>query len=325
MNISAQFRFTACVLALAVAPVILGQDQQPAPATPAAPPSASPTSTTTSQSATTTQTTTQINTAPVDTNASRFPPILEDGGISIQLIGWLTDAKPVLQGGASSGALIDTTLGLPHESKPIPGVEVSLPAGAANSVRFTYFRLLGQGDTYAPAELAVSGVGFNAGDLLNAAYTLQMIKGSWDFLTYTFDAGRSNLRLKTLWGVQYIKFNSLIDDPQLNLAALAVGNAPQYTTVTEKNFVYPSLGIGLEQQRTRFFRWEASVSGFGIPHHAGLLDGEANAVLRAGKVDVLIGAKYFYFKTSPQSDEYFHTALWGPSIALRWYYIRGGQ
>jgi len=313
MNIFAHSRFGACVLTLMLAPMLSAQQ-----------PAATASSSSSTQSGTTTST--PESATPVDTNASRFPPILSDGGISIQLIGWMVDARPRLAAGASSiDTTFDNTIDLPHESKPIPGVEISVPAGSGNSLRFTYFRLLGQGNTYAPATDTISSVGFNAGDFLNSAYTMQMIKGDWDFLTYTISPNRENVRLKTLWGVQYIKVNSVIDAPGLNYQALAVGNAPQYTALTEKNFVYPSLGIGLEQQRSRFFRWEASVSGFGIPHHPALLDGEVNLVLQEHKFDVLLGAKYFYFKTSPQSDEYFRGPLWGPSIALRWYYIRGSE
>jgi len=313
MNICAQFRCGACALALLLAPMLPAQQS-------------AATSSSSSSSQSGAATATPVSATPVDTNASRFPPILADGGISIQLIGWLVDARPVLRAGASSiDTTYDNTIDLPHQSKPIPGIEISIPAGSANSLRFTYFRLLGQGNTYAPATDTISSVGFNAGDFLNSAYTLQMIKGDWDFLTYTIAPHGANVRVKTLWGVQYIKANSVIDAPQLNYEALAVGNAPQYTALTEKNFVYPDLGIGLEQQRSRWFRWEASVSGFGIPHKAALLDGEANIVLQEGKFDVLIGAKYFYFKTSPQSDEYFRSPLWGPSIALRWYYIRGSE
>lgn len=301
MNISAQFRSAAFALAVFIAPTMVGQQQ----------PSA--------QSATTS--TTQQTSA----SDQRFPPILEDGGVSVQLIGWMVDAKPILQGGASTVTTTSTELGLAHENRPIPGVEISIPAGSGNSVRITYFRLLGQNDTYAPVPLTISGNPYSAGLLLNDAYTFQMLKGSWDFLTYTVDPGGRNLRIKTLWEVQYLRVNSVIDAPQIDAQNLLTGNTTTATTGVEKNFVLPTLGVGLEQAPSRLFRWEAKVSGFGIPHHAAILDAEANAVLRAGKFDILIGGKYYYFKTSPQSDEYFRCPLYGPSIALRWYYIRGGQ
>jgi len=131
------------------------------------------------------------------------PPILEDGGFSVQANYWLTAGKPNLRGGQG---LTDTTpadLYYPAKPDPATGVTLSIPAGNQNSLRISYFRVQGAGPATASQNLSLFDTSFSQGDYLNARYRLQNAKISWDYLGYTWHRRRGPLRLKTLYELHF--------------------------------------------------------------------------------------------------------------------------
>ena len=56
------------------------------------------------------------------------------------------------------------------------GFTFSVPAGKQNSLRISYFRVTGSGDTVAASDLALFSVGYTAGDFLTTKYKLQNVK-----------------------------------------------------------------------------------------------------------------------------------------------------
>ena len=191
----------------------------------------------------------------------------------------------------------------------------SIPAGKKNSLRFSYFRVQGSGDTVAATDLSLFSVGYTKGDRLYTKYKVQNVKVSWDFLSYTF---HNNIRFKTLWEAQATGFNTSVDSPLKPTDSSTVS----YYGEGKKWLFYPTLGLGFEQAVSKNFRWEIKGSGFGLPKRGALADGEASAVFRLGKAEVLAGYKFFYVKTSPKSEFFFKQVLSGPYIGLRWYFER---
>ena len=246
------------------------------------------------------------------------PYILEDGGISIEPIYWLNRAQPSLQGGAAATSY--GNLNYPGNAKNSLGAELSFPAGRSNTLRFSYFRLQGNGNSTLSQDATIFSEAYNAGDYLNASYTLQIAKLSWDYLSYTWHKPRSSLRLKTLWEVQLVNAGTNVVAPFKAVTTDAsTGNTDDNTAHGSKNLVLPTLGLELEQALGHHFRWEAKGSGFGIPHRSDIWDAEASIAFRIRQVELLGGEKGYHFKMSPQAAEYFANTMSGVYIGIRYY------
>ena len=61
------------------------------------------------------------------------------------------------------------------------------------------------------------------------------------------------------------------------------GTLTDYSTMGSKSFFTPSFGLGVHEYASRNFRFEANVSGFGLPGHWYLVDGDAAIAYRADK------------------------------------------
>lgn len=234
---------------------------------------------------------------------------IEDGGISVQPFYWLTASRPHLFRGALAPTRTAGDLIFPGHANGAYGVMLSLPAGKQNSLRISYFRTQGSGNTVAATDLALFSTGYSAGDRLTTKYKLQSVKASLDFLSYTF---QNNIRFKTLWEVQ----GALIET---GVVAPATADS---ASSGKRWLVLPSFGMGLEHAVSKHFRWEAKGSGFGLPKRAALYDVEGSAVIRLGRAELLAGYKVFSVKTSPRAEEYFKQRLNGPYVGLRWYWER---
>ena len=234
------------------------------------------------------------------------------GGFSIQPYYWLTRGNPVLRAGAAYTGTVSGNLNFPGNVKHTPGVILSFPAGKGSTLRASFFRTQGSGSTTAAQDLNLFGTPFSKGDLLSTAYTIYNVKASWDYLTYPF---RPNLRLKTLWEVQYSDISSRID--ALNDPNASAGGA--ITAKGSRKVIWPTFGLGLENTVSRHFRWEVKGSAFGVPHHALIWDTEATLAFRFGPFEILGGEKAYHVKTSPQNAEFLSTTLWGGYAGVRWY------
>lgn len=237
-----------------------------------------------------------------------------DGGFSLGLFYWDTAAHPVLRGSAGPGAALD----LPGKSGRSPGFVLSFPAGrhnTNNTLRVSYFQTKGSGDTVAPQDVVLFDQNLTNGDYLQTQYKIQNVKVSFDYLTYPNPPGSTGFRLKTLWEVQYTNIKTIINAP---LVVDSTGAAAPVTAQGSRTIIFPTFGLGFEQIVSRNFRIEGKASGFGIPHHAAIWDADAAAVIRVKGVELALGYKGFYFKTSPQNAQYVIGTLSGAFVGLRW-------
>jgi len=250
------------------------------------------------------------------------PPVLHDTGgdvISIEPMFWLTRTSPNTVLGAalvspsvSSGVTPQTTPGnleYPGGSRyGLSGV-VTIPTGKENNLQFSYFQVSGDGDTFAPTNMVIFTNPFAQGDLLVTTFKVENFKLSWNYLNYPFPSAGAKFRFKTLWEFQYLKIQSTIGAP---------GDPNAVTSIATHSIFFPTIGPGIEYHPYKHLRLELKISGFGIPHHADIVDAEGLAVVTAGRLEVSFGGKGYHFKTSPQANEYFYQTLWGPAVGVRW-------
>jgi hypothetical protein len=242
-----------------------------------------------------------------------------DSQISIQVFYWLDFSSPNLYGGAQNVGPYPGDLKYPGAAKRAPGAEISIPAGHENTVRLSYFRIQGDGNTFATANTTYFSVDYAPGDYLVTRYNLQNVKLSYDFLSYPYPSDPARFRLKTLWEVNYTTVQTSIDAPLKVIQVDASGNPISNTATGTRWFIYPSLGLEIEKALTSHIRVEAKASGFAFPHHATLWDADASVAYRAGRYEVGAGVKAFHFKTSPQNVQYMAATFPGAYLAFRYY------
>ncbi len=248
------------------------------------------------------------------------PYIIEDGGYSLEPIFWFNRAQPLLRGGAAATA--EGTLGFGGQSKFAYGGQASIPAGPQNSLRLSYFRVQGNANQVLSQNSTIFSEAYNTGDYLNSSYRLQSFKLSWDYLGYTWYLGDAKIRLKTLYELQYDTISVASYAPFKTVSTDSSGNTDYNTANGSRNLIFPTFGLELEQAFHRRYRWEAKASGFGIPGRAAIADMEGSLVARVRQVELLAGEKFYYFKTSPKSAEYFTDTLSGAYVGIRYYWGR---
>ena len=241
-------------------------------------------------------------------------------GISVTLLYWVNSGHPsILTGRADTNgnpSVVDTI----GKSKPTPNAIVSFPAGKNNTVRVSYFRMQGDGNTTTPQALTVFGTDYNAGDYLAAHYLLQNVKISLDYLSWPFPIKNAKFRLKTLWEIQYTSISATVDAPLRAGETDAAGNSIQTTGYGSHSIIYPSFGLGVDYLASKNFRFEVRGSGFAFPHHSTIWDTEASLNYRFGHLELQAGGKVFHFKTSPKETEYLQATFTGAFAGLRWYW-----
>ncbi len=312
-----RFSFPKLLLVLAASYQVSWAQQQPGQTTdPQATPAAQ-------QSTTADQTTPQAQPVLPWQNQKKppeDPPILEDGGLSIEPIYWLNRAQPLMRGGAAATAY--GTLGYPGNARPSLGGEASIPAGRSNTLRLSYFRVQGHGNSTLTQDATIFSQAYNAGDFINASYNLQSAKLSWDFLSYTWYKPSGKIRFKTLYEVQFVTISTNLEAPLKPTTTDSSGNVNDNTANGSKNLIYPTLGVEFEEALGHHFRWEVKASGFDIPHRGNIYDAQADIAIRVGQVEILGGERVYHFKTSPQADEYFGDTLSGAWVGVRYYWGR---
>ena len=118
--------------------------------------------------------------------------------------------------------------------------------------------------------------------------------------------------------MHYLSVSSNYDAPIRSVTPDSSGNLTSYATTGSKSFFSPALGLGLTEYASRNLRIELNVAGFDIPHHFAIGDAEALAAYRVGRLEIRVGARGMYFKTSPQADYYFRGRPVGAFVGLRW-------
>lgn len=262
---------------------------------------------------------TTVQTAPAQ--SAPEPYVIEDGGYSLEPIYWLNRQQPSLRSGAGATATGDLAFG--GFSKFAYGGTASAPAGPQNTLRFTYFRLQGNSNGYLAQNETIYSEAYNAGDYLSYGYRLQSFKLSWDYLGYTWQHGESKIRLKTLYEVQYDTISVSAYAPfEAVTTDSSTGNTDYNTANGSQNLILPTLGLEVEQQFAKHFRWEAKASGFGIPKRSAIGDMEGSLAARVRQVEVFVGEKAYYLKTSPKSAQYLSDMLSGAYVGVRYYWGR---
>ena len=243
---------------------------------------------------------------------SKAPPVERDTAgdyISIMPFYWFNNTNPTLRKSHGATVTQDGAYDFSGDKKYALGAIVTIPTTHENSLQFSYFRKLNQGNAVMPADEVYFGQGYAKGDIVAAHYTIQSFKLSWNYLTYPFPSAGAKFRLKTLWEIQYVGVRSAFDAPADTNASPVEGR---------KSVILPSLGLGIEYHLGKHAIFEAKGSGFGIPKHAGIWDTEANLMFRASRLELVIGGKAFHFKTSPHGDNYFADTLYGPYAGIRY-------
>jgi hypothetical protein len=118
--------------------------------------------------------------------------------------------------------------------------------------------------------------------------------------------------------VRYLWVKSNYDAPVRSATPDSTGFLQSYAATGSKQLLSPTLGLELTEYASRNFRIELSVAGFDVPHHFAVGDADVLAAYRVGSLEIRVGAKGLYYKTSPQADFYFRGKLVGAFVGVRW-------
>ncbi len=148
-----------------------------------------------------------------------------------------------------------------------------------------------------------------------------MIKASWDYLSYTFHKSTTAIRVKTLYEVQYVTNSFNMAAPYLVGTNDPTGSS--YLATGSRSIILPTFGMALGSSFGKHFRWDIRGSGFGIPKRSSIGDVQATVAFRVGKVELNVGERLYYFKSSPRSDIYMSDTLQGVFGGLRFVFGKG--
>ena len=244
------------------------------------------------------------------------PQILEDGGFSIEPFYWFTQAQPALFGGKTATAY--GNLSYLGKSKRAEGLEIGIPAGRANTLRISYFRVQGNTNPTLGQDETIFGEAFSSGDYMASTYRLQSANISWDYLSYTF---KNYIKFKTLYEVQYVTISTDVSAPFVpETTDATTGDTDTNSAHGSKNLIYPTFGAEFEQPLKKYFRWEAKASAFGLPHHSVIWDAQLDVAMRVRSFELSVGGKAYHFKTSENTDQYFTDTLQGAYVGVRYYF-----
>jgi hypothetical protein len=231
---------------------------------------------------------------------------------------WFPKGIPVLRGGAADFNTEPGNLDYTGKLKRSPGARVTIPVSKNATIRVSYFKANSfTGTTTAPVNLNLFSQAVTGGDFLSTVTNLEGYKLSYDYLTYFWKRGNSELRLKTLYEIQRISVSNEVDDFVVDTTGALVNIHP---ILGSQSVFLPTFGLGLEHTLSRHFRWEARGSGFGLPHRGDIGDAEAQIAFRVSHFEVLGGARWLHFKTSPKAAQYNVQNMYGPYVSLRYYW-----
>ena len=226
---------------------------------------------------------------------------------------WLTTGPSSLLPGLQSTDPMAQYLPLAGSDKRTYGITLVAPAGKYNRLEITAFQARGSGTSTTPIDVTFFGNAYPSGDALLASYRVRDFKVSYNYLTYPAPP-TSRFRFKTLYEIQYVSALVTVQAP-LDLNSLPASGT--------RNIILPTFGVGTDIVASSNFHLEVKGSGFALPGRSLILDGQADAVVRVGKVEVVGGMKYFRYRTSPKKDEFVQGRYFGPQLGIR--YIFGGK
>lgn len=233
--------------------------------------------------------------------------------------------QPTLAGGAGFGYATGSVLDYTGKNTASYSASMIIPMPARADLRFSYYHFLGSGaQTLNLGTLSLVGatyfdVPYAQGTYLAPSYSFQQGEASYEYLSLPWPVETHKFRLYTLFNMDYFKVSTVINAPYLSSVD---SNGNEVTTISSgsKNIIFPSFGLKIEYPLAKNVRLEASASGFGIPHHAGFWEADANAAVHiTRKIEFVLGARALYYKTSPQGNEYFYQTVLEPYGGLRYY------
>jgi hypothetical protein len=244
----------------------------------------------------------------------KVPEVLrqDEGDPSLEPFAWLPVGRPSFNKGQATASTIASNASFEGRAKLAWGGTLRIPAGAHSTVRLSYFDTRAAGNFTAGTDLNLWSSGYNRGDYISTQYRLRGFGLSYDFLTWPYPARDRRFRLKTLWQFQYATIKSTFDAP--------LSTSPPNPGTGSKSIYLPGLGLGVTEYLSKNFRVEALASGFAIPSHAALANGEADMAYKFGRLELRAGGKIFYFRTSPQADFFMRGRLAGGFAGLRFYW-----
>lgn len=250
----------------------------------------------------------------------KYPDVQMPGetGYFVGIMGWLPFGAPIVDKGHGSSWSGLSYFHLPGKPKIMPSAEIGLALGLHNSLTLSYFSTKASGNTTAPTPLVLFNQSYTKGDLLATTDKIQDLKLSFAYLTWPYPVESRHFRLRTLWQVRYLWVKSNYDAPVRSATPDSTGFLQSYAATGSKQLLSPTLGLELTEYASRNFRIELSVAGFDVPHHFAVGDADVLAAYRIGSLEIRVGAKGLYYKTSPQADFYFRGKLVGAFVGVRW-------
>jgi hypothetical protein len=228
--------------------------------------------------------------------------------------------QPTLAGGAQFDTASGSVLHYTGSNTASYSGSLIIPMPSRADLRFSYYHFIGSGaQTLTQLGVTYFSVPYVQGTYLAPSYSFQQGELSYEYLSLPWPADTHKFRLYTLFSMDYFNISTVINGPFLSTVS-TTGNEVQTIATGGKNIILPSFGLRIEYPLAKNVRVEASASGFGIPHHAGFWEADANASIHiTRKLEFVLGARTFYYKTSFQSDEYFHQNVIAPYGGLRYY------
>jgi hypothetical protein len=260
---------------------------------------------------------------PIDTSLKKNPAVPDYPDPRTLTFGafyWLAlpvNKLDVIGGKTAAGYGTLDNLGKEHFA---PAVEVSVPLTRTAVIRFEAFLAKGDGTQDAPATTAPFGTSYNKGDFLSTQYQITGFKLSYDDLLYPYKYPVAKFRLKSLWEVQYIAVQSTFDAPLKPVTTDSSGNIISNSVSGTKNVILPTFGIAAEYAISPHVLLRAEASGFGIPHHSYVYDGQAYVAWRRQKLEIRAGFKALGLKTSPNTDQYFRDLISGGYVGILYHW-----
>lgn len=240
-------------------------------------------------------------------------------GASVDLFYWKINIQPFFLGRGKQNPNIDPgDLTLRGSGYRSVGAQVNIPLGKTNMLRFSHFDTLYNDSTVAaPNDLTLFKVPIVKNDLVFTRSRIQNTKGGLDYLTYFWQRGGKEFRVKTLWEVQYTTVSSELTILHTDPDSLLTNATPGYG---DRVIIMPTVGLALENTLSRRLRWEVRGSGMALPGRSRILDGDATLALRFGHIEFRGGAKYFNLRTSLNAEHYFGAQVFGPYGGIRYYF-----
>lgn len=225
---------------------------------------------------------------------------------SITATYWQMYSHPTLAGGYAWYYAEGSVLKYTGSNRDSLSGSLIVPLPSHADLNISYFRYSGSGSQYEPLVGAqYFTVVYAQGDYLVPSYTAQGGKATYEYLTLPWPYEKHKIRIYSLWSVAYFNMKTVIDAP-FKTATVNSNTAGTNVANGGHMIILPMLGMKVEYPISKLVRLEASASGFGIPKHAAIWDADANASIHITRnFDIVVGARAFYFKTSPQATEYF--------------------